>query len=126
MSAYLMGRIMRETECTPIEYLLLVALADHAHDDGSEVFPTVEYLCWKTRLSERLVRKKLKLWREVQVLIPLCGEGGGRGHTVEYQLNVDSLPSKEPFAGKPSGAARAARRTRATRGKGALSAPFRP
>lgn len=119
-----MGRIMRETECTPIEYLLLVALADHAHDDGSEVFPTVSYLCWKTRLSERLIRNKLKSWREAEVLIPVAGEGGGRGRTVEYQLNVDLLPSKEPFAGKPSGSARSTARRTMARRKGARDAPF--
>ena len=124
MSAYLMGRIMRETECTPTEYLLLVALADHAHDDGSEVFPTVEYLCWKTRLSERLVRNKLKEWREEKVLIPIGGEGGGRGRTVEYELKVDMLPSKEPFAGKPSGSARATAKRTMARRKGASGAPF--
>jgi hypothetical protein len=118
-----MGRIFREVQCSPTECLLLVALADHGEDDGSKIFPTVEYLCWKTRLSERLVRQKLASWRDATVLT-VMDEGRGRGRSIEYQLNVDVLERKEPFAGDRSGTARVARRPKVARGKGASRAPI--
>lgn len=112
-----MGRVFREIQCTPSECLLLVALADHAHDDGTSVYPSVAYLCWKTGLSKRFVRERISYWRKYNVLLAI-DEERGRGKTVEYQLCVDSLPRKDSYTGSPSGSARA-KRARMARGKSA-------
>ena len=38
------------------EMLLALAIADHAHDDGTNIFPSVKSLANKTRQSERTVQ----------------------------------------------------------------------
>lgn len=106
MSAYLMGRVMVEVACPPMDMLLLVALADHGADDGTRVYPSVNYLAWKTGLSERFIRERMAGWRESGALEVVNGETGGRGVTVMYRLNIEALPPKEKFSGIPSGAAR--------------------
>jgi len=76
---------------------LLLALADHADDDGNNVFPTVGYLAWKTNLTERGVRKMMARFRDRGVLIPMDRESGGRGRSVMYRLDLEPLPRKVPF-----------------------------
>lgn len=83
--------------------LLLLALTDHADDDGHECWPAVSYLCWKTNLSERHVRRMLSRLRDEGVLIPVGREGGGRRRSVIYQINLDVLPAKEPLARESKG-----------------------
>jgi hypothetical protein len=41
------------------ERLLALALADHAHDDGSHISPTVAALCLKTGQSRSTVQRQL-------------------------------------------------------------------
>ena len=38
------------------EMILALALADHAHDDGTSVYPSIESLMEKTRQSRRTVQ----------------------------------------------------------------------
>lgn len=44
---------------SPVSKLVLVALANHAHPDGSAAFPSVSTICRYTCLSERSVRQHL-------------------------------------------------------------------
>ena len=44
---------------SPVSKLVLVALANHAHPDGSAAFPSVATICRYTCLSERSVRQHL-------------------------------------------------------------------
>jgi hypothetical protein len=78
------------------EQSILLALADHADDDGAKIFPSVEYICWKTGYKERQVRRLLKKLREQRVLLVLR-EGGGRGYPTEYKLNLAAAPRKPPY-----------------------------
>lgn len=45
----------------PIAHLVLIGLADHAHDDGTEARPSVATLAQYARCSERTVHTKLRL-----------------------------------------------------------------
>jgi hypothetical protein len=45
----------------PSEKIVLLALADYAADDGSQIFPSLERLAFKSSLSERQVRRILRL-----------------------------------------------------------------
>ena len=45
----------------PIAHLVLIGLADHAHDDGSEARPSVATLARYARCSERTVHTKLRM-----------------------------------------------------------------
>ena len=42
------------------ELLILLAIADHASDDGSDAWPSIETLAKKCRLSERTVQRSIK------------------------------------------------------------------
>ena len=83
--------------------LLLLALTDHADDDGHNCWPSVGYLVWKTSLSDRHVRRMLKWLRDEGVLVPVAREGGGRQRSVIYQIDLDPLPTKEPFKRESKG-----------------------
>jgi len=68
---------------------VLLALADHANDDGLSVYPSVKRIAWKTSLSERTVRTKLKLLRE-QGFIKI--EKLSKVHKAnEYSMDIDKI-----------------------------------
>jgi hypothetical protein len=94
------------------EMLLALSLADHAHDDGTHIYPSVVSLAQKTRQSVRAVQYQLKAmlacgWLE------LTNEGDGRyGQHREYRISVAWLrgaeiaptPPKRRKSAKPEGA----------------------
>jgi hypothetical protein len=48
---------------------VVIALADHCHDDGSNAYPSQELLCRKTGLSIQTVRRSLRWLIENDVII---------------------------------------------------------
>lgn len=69
------------------EMLLALAIADHAHDDGSSVRPSVRHLAEKTRQSERAVQYQLRNM-EADGWLELVGHAtGGRNTPREYRIN---------------------------------------
>lgn len=71
------------------EMLLALALADHASDDGSRVFPSIKALAEKTRQSERSVQYQLRRMQEVGWLILVNAGNGGRSMHSEYRISLD-------------------------------------
>ncbi len=65
---------------------VLMALADHAHDDGSRCFPGVGQLAWKTGYGARQVRRILHDLREDGIIEAVAFVHGGRGRATEYTL----------------------------------------
>lgn len=59
MSVKVMGAVF-EMNLPPSEKVVALALADHAHDDGTEARPGLERLAIKTSLSKRQVQRVLK------------------------------------------------------------------
>jgi len=57
MSVKAMSAIFEAEGLTSTEKLILLALADHASEDGLNIYPSVGTVCRKTALSERVVRK---------------------------------------------------------------------
>lgn len=77
------------------EMLLALALADHASDDGTRVYPGVMALAKKTRQSERTVQYQLRRMEESGWLI-LVGQGhGGRSMHAEYRISPEWLMGAE-------------------------------
>ena len=68
------------------EMLLALALADHAHDDGTRIFPSVATLASKTRQSRRTVQNQLHKMVDEGWLIPVANLKGGRNKAVEYHI----------------------------------------
>ncbi|WP_218644157.1 helix-turn-helix domain-containing protein, partial [Burkholderia pseudomallei] len=51
------------------EMILALALADHSHDDGTHIYPSVEKLAAKTRQSPRAVQYQLRRMQQSGWLI---------------------------------------------------------
>ncbi len=65
---------------------LLMALADHAHDDGTRCYPGVGKLAWKTGYGARQVRRILHDLRGDGIIEAVAFAKGGRGLATEYAL----------------------------------------
>lgn len=88
------------------EMLLALALADHAHDDGTHIFPSIARLADKTRQSERSVQYQLRrMEASGWLMLVNAGIGGRRsgfgegGRTRQYRINPDWIKGAEiaPF-----------------------------
>ncbi len=89
------------------EMLLALALADHAHDDGTHIFPSIARLAEKTRQSERSVQYQLRRMEQSGWLVLVNAGIGGRrsgfgegGRTRQYRINPDWMKGAEiaPFS----------------------------
>lgn len=89
------------------EMLLALALADHAHDDGTHIFPSIARLAEKTRQSERSVQYQLRRMEQSGWLVLVNAGIGGRrsgfgegGRTRQYRINHEWMKGAEiaPFA----------------------------
>lgn len=94
MSVKQMSKVW-EKEVSGTRQNMLLALADHAHDDGSNIHPSVAHLAWKTGYSERQVRRILK---ELAADGTLIQTKKSTGHDPAiWQLNLDNLEDKRPW-----------------------------
>jgi DNA-binding transcriptional regulator YhcF (GntR family) len=78
----------RVSDVTPLEKLVLLALADYASENGKNIYPKVASLATKTCLSERTVQRCLKELENktyVQII-----RGNGKSHS-DYVLMLSSL-----------------------------------
>lgn len=89
------------------EMLLALALADHAHDDGTHIFPSIARLAEKTRQSERSVQYQLRRMETSGWLVLVNAGIGGRrggygegGRTRQYRVNPEWMKGADiaPFA----------------------------
>lgn len=89
------------------EMLLALALADHAHDDGTHIFPSIARLSEKTRQSERSVQYQLRRMEQSGWLVLVNAGIGGRrsgfgegGRTRQYRINPEWMKGADiaPFA----------------------------
>ena len=81
------------------EMLLALALADHASDDGTRVYPGIKGLAEKTRQSERTVQYQLRHMEEMGWLILVGPGNGGRSMHREYRISLDWIKGADiaPF-----------------------------
>jgi hypothetical protein len=80
------------------EQLVLLALADHAKDDGTKVFPSIAHVAWKVGYSERQVQRIMSDLRKKEALILVHENKNGRS-TNEYEINLSVFSDKLPFGG---------------------------
>lgn len=119
MSVRVMNAVFERYPVGAGEMLLALALADHADDDGTHVFPKVETMAQKTRQSVRAVQYQLGKMQECGWLILVRNARGGRkgGSPAEYRINAEWIKGAEI-------ASIEARRTESK--KGEKSAPNEP
>ena len=94
MSAKLMGQVF-ECDVTGSEQLVLLALADHGKDDGSRIYPSLDFVAWKVGLTRRHVRRIVSSLRERGVLV--VRRGATRYEPTRYRMDLSKLPRKEPL-----------------------------
>jgi len=75
------------------EFVLALALADNAHDDGTHIFPSVPSMAAKSRQSERQVQRCLTAMLASGWLIKVRN-AAGRGRPAEYRINPAWLAGK--------------------------------
>jgi hypothetical protein len=89
MSIDLMSRVWKSDAYQGGTLLVLLALADWADDDGTRIFPKVETLAKKARLSDRQTRNCLKSLRDDGVLVEVAA--ARRGRPTEYRMNLNAM-----------------------------------
>lgn len=102
MSALLMGRVFAY-QFTHRQQTVLLAMADHANDDGTDVRPGMKRLMWKTSYCKSEVNRALRELREMGVLIPVRYANGGRGRVTEWEINLSAATQKPPLDDTLSG-----------------------
>lgn len=78
--------------------LVLLAMADHADDDGDNIFPSVARIAAKCNVSERTVQRHLAKLRE-QGVLEVQRPGSGRGNPTKYRINLKGV-RLSPFFGE--------------------------
>ena len=90
-----------EQSLPPGEKFLLLALADHARDDGSRCYPSVDRLRRKCSCSERTVQRLLRKLEREGLIVVVANRCGGRGKATEYRIQVEKLDTyPSVFQGK--------------------------
>jgi len=95
MSVTIMSEVFKRYPNGGGEMVLALAIADHAHDDGSHIFPSVKKLAEKSRQSERTVQYQLRKMQESGWIVLVADEKGGRGRSREYKINEDWIKGAE-------------------------------
>lgn len=92
MSVYVMGLIWRHYPNGGGEFLTALALADHAKDDGTDIFPSVAHLAEKTQQSPRTIQYQLKAMQASGWLVKVK-QGGKKGNdTTRYRIPIERIP----------------------------------
>ena len=97
MSVKVMGWVWEHSEARASALLLLLALADFAHDDGGSIFPSVKTLAMKIRMSERQTQNLLRQLERAEEIEKV---GFGPAGTNCYRIHM--ARSDYPSMGKPS------------------------
>jgi hypothetical protein len=97
VSGLLAGKVW-QSDLHPDLKPLAAALADIGNDDGTSIYPSVEYMAWLLGRSTRSVQGNLSKLRSIGVLVIVSGGKGGRRKTTEYRLVESALPTREKWA----------------------------
>jgi hypothetical protein len=87
MSVKMMSLVFERFPYGGNERVLALAIADHAHDDGSSVYPGNERLAQKTLISERTVIRLMQKFVKIGWLIKVKNGNSGRGIANEYCIS---------------------------------------
>lgn len=88
-------RAVRAIDLPGVDKAILVAYAEHASDDGTRSFPSVEMLVWETGFSERTVRDVIGRLVSEGLLISETSTTGGRGVVPVYTVCPTAKPARK-------------------------------
>lgn len=95
MSVKLMSKVW-DCDLDHSTQTILLSLADHAKDDGTDVYPSVGYTAWKTGYSVRQVQRIILDLITNGILILV--ERPYRGRPTEYRINIEAARQKEAYS----------------------------
>ncbi|MFN7002204.1 MAG: helix-turn-helix domain-containing protein [Roseinatronobacter sp.] len=81
-----MSAVFESTDLAPTERLIMLALADHADDEG-RCYPSIRRLCQRTGLSERAVQSNIKKLVDQGYIRTVIG--GGKGNANLYFVSAN-------------------------------------
>ena len=81
---------------------VMLALADHAHDDGTNVRPSIDYIAWKTGYSRRSVQNIIYELKAEGILV--LARASDRRTPNEYKIDWNKATTKRPFVRENRGA----------------------
>jgi len=93
MSIKVMTDVWAHADCKGSELLLLLALADFSDDNGENIYPSMQTLAAKTRLSEPQARRIVQRLVEMD-LIEIVETGGwqhGRNRSNTYRIKLEVI-----------------------------------
>lgn len=102
MSITCLNWVLQESKARLGPRLVLIALADNAHEDGSRAFPAVETIARKAGLSRNGVQKALRRLEADGMIRPV---GITPKRTVIYQIvmeGIKSVPTSEGHKAEPA------------------------
>lgn len=88
MSIKLMSKVWEEAEVSGSELLVLLALADYANDDGTSIYPSMQSIAKKSRLSIVQARRTIHklIAKGIVELVEMGGWDGKRNRSNEYRI----------------------------------------
>lgn len=91
------------TDASSAERLVIWALADHAHDDGAGIYPSLSRVAGEVSMSVRTVRRLLRKIEMRGWLECVAYQNGGRKRTREYKIPSAKLnpDNQGPKDGQP-------------------------
>ena len=89
MSVKIMSAVFENEELGPTERLIMLALADHADDEG-RCYPSIARLCRRTGLKERAIQNNVKTLSQKGYLT--VDYGGGRNNANLYIVRANPAP----------------------------------
>lgn len=93
MSIQVMTSVWAYADCKGSELLILLALADFCDDNGENVYPSMQTLAKKARLSEPQARRVVQNLVKLD-LIEIVEKGGwdrGRNRSNSYRIKLETL-----------------------------------
>lgn len=95
MSIKLIVRIMEEVELPRPQVAILLAMADHADDEGRHCYPSVDRIAWKANYKPRQVVNIMRDLEKAGVITRV--REATRHRPAEYRITLSKAPRKMPF-----------------------------
>lgn len=93
--------IVWELDLPQPKKIVLLAMADHADQDGNDIYPSIGLIAWKTGYSPRHVQRIINQL-EKENLLKLVEKDFGRYHTVNYSLTLENAKRLKKYTGRES------------------------
>ena len=96
MSAKVTG-IVWESALERQEKYVLLALTDHCKEDGTDVYPSLWRIIWKTGYSETQVREIMRSLMKKKILLLVHKGGKHDGDVNRYRIDLKAIPMLQDF-----------------------------